>query len=74
MQKLFYGTWAFFGKMLKLPSVVVCPTGGGGGGVELYNRDTPSATARAPNGLLQNLLNNTFTTHQIKVYIHNKTI
>ena len=75
MQKLFYGTWAFFGKMLKLPSVVVCPTGGGGGGgVELCNRDTPAPTARAPTGLLQNRLNDTFTTHKIKVYIHNKTI
>ena len=47
---------------------------GGGGGVELYNRDTPAPTARAPTGLLQNRLNDTFTTHKIKVYIHNKTI
>ena len=71
MQKLFYGTWAFFGKMLKLPSVVVCPTGGGGG-VVLCNHGTPSATT--PAGLLQNRLNDTFTSHKIKVYIHNKTI
>ena len=71
MRKLYYGTYAFFGKMLKLSSVV---GGGGGGGVELCNRDTLAPSARAPTGLLQNRLNDTFTTHEIKVYIHNKTI
>ena len=69
MQKLFYGTWAFFGKMLKLSSAVVCR---GWGGVVLCNRGTAAATT--PAGLLQNRLNDTFTSHKIKVYIHNKTI
>ena len=59
MQKLFYGTWAFFGKMLKLPSVVVCPTGGGG--VVLCNRGKPTATA--PARLLQNRLHDTLYYH-----------
>ena len=30
MRKLFYGTWAFFGKMLNLSSVVFVVGGGGG--------------------------------------------
>ena len=70
MQKLFYGTWAFFGKMLKLSSAVVCQ--GRGCVCVLCNRGTAAATT--PDGLLQNRLNDTFTSHKIKVYIHNKTI
>ena len=50
MQKLFYGTWAFFGKMLKLSSAVVCR---GWGVSVLCNRGTAAVTAPA-GGLLQN--------------------
>ena len=43
MQKLFYGTWAFFGKMLNLSSVVFVV--GGGGGLCNVHRVTPTAAA-----------------------------
>ena len=43
MRKLFYGTYAFFGKMLNLSSVVFVV--GGGGGLCNVHRVTPTAAA-----------------------------
>ena len=70
MRKLFYGTWAFFGKMLNLSSVVFVV--GGGGGLCNVHRVTP--TAAAAGGLCDAHRFIKITSYKIKVYIHNKNI
>ena len=48
MRKLFYGTYAFFGKMLNLSSVVFVV--GGGGDCVMFT-GSPTPTAAAASGL-----------------------
>ena len=71
MRKLFYGTYAFFGKMLNLSSVVFVV--GGGGDCVMFT-GSPTPTAAAAGGLCDAHRFIKITSYKIKVYLHNKNI